>query len=209
MNAQRRTLHPASLFLALVAVTGLALLAPPAARADGGEFTFSVGALLGDDLDLGVSSLEAGFDDSPLYGGRLGWYGWPLGVEGSVMYSPSGLSASLGEAAGDLDARLLYTEVNLLVILIPGPVSPFVTAGVGLHSIGLSDDELDFDVNEFGYNFGGGVKATLGPVGLRVDVRDHVTSFDASELVEPLEILIAEDPTLHNIEVSAGVSIRF
>jgi len=199
--------QPARLLVAVAGVVGLVLAAPTEARADGGEFTFSVGALLGDDLDLGVSALEAGFDDSPLYGGRLGWYGWPLGFEGSVMYSPSGLSGRVGVEVGELDARVLYAEANLVLVLIPGPVSPFVTGGIGLHSIALDDD--DFEHDGFGYNFGGGVKAAIGPVGLRVDVRDHVTSFDVEDLVEPLEILVTEDATLHNIEVSAGVSIRF
>lgn len=199
----------ARMLVALASVACLALVAPSEARADGGEFTFSIGALLGDDLDLGVDALEAGFDDSPLYGGRLGWYGWPVGVEGSVMYSPSGLSGRVGVEVGEVDARVVYAEANLVLVLIPGPVSPFVTGGIGLHSIAIDEDDFNFEHNGFGYNFGGGVKAALGPVGLRVDVRDHVTSFDVEELVEPLEILITEDATLHNIEVSAGVSVRF
>lgn len=184
----------------LVAAASLCFAAPAAAQ---GEATFSVGTLLGDDLDLDFGNLESSFDTAPLFAGRLGWVGYPLGVEGSISYSPSGLSTSGFE---DIDVKVLYAEANVLVVLIPGPISPFVTGGVGLHRFDV--DGADVDDSRFGYNFGGGVKANLGAITIRGDVRDHVTSFDSNEVLIP-EILVLEDSTLHNIEVSVGLGVRF
>lgn len=194
----------------LLTVLAVALLWPGAAHADG-EATFVIGALLGDDLELGSAALTSSFDNSPLYGGRVGWYGWPLGLEGSLVASPSGVPLLSAVGAPELDVRVVYAEANLVLVLVPGPLSPFVSGGVGLHSFKFERGAIDFEHNKLGYNFGGGLKAGVGPLGLRVDVRDHVTSFEIADFpFELLEVLpLAGEPTLHNFEVSAGVSIRF
>jgi hypothetical protein len=109
-----------------------------------GEVSFFVGGLVGGDL---VGLLDDGFslsstlNNGRTYGGRVGYYSFPLGAEGSFAYSKSGLglSADLEEVTVKIGARVMYLEANGLLILIPGPVQPFLTAGGGLHSYEFLD----------------------------------------------------------------------
>lgn len=195
-------------------------LATPATAADG-EVTFFVGGLLGGDINaLSQGDFTSSFQNGPIYGARAGWFGYPFGVEGSFGYSPSGLNAILESDVLEIDTRVMYLDGNLLVILLPFPVSPFVTGGAGLQSFDLHGDippigaDLSLaTVNKFGFNFGGGVKGNIGRVTIRADVRDHLTKFEetdfgiAGEIAQFLGIQFEE--TVHNVEVSFGVGIRF
>lgn len=190
------------------------LLAPSPAMAQGeAEAVFVIGGLLGGDLlDIveGELSLTTAFDNGTIYGGRVGWYGFPLGVEGSFVYSKSGISATLEDFI-TLDARVMYAEANALLIILPGPVQPFVTGGAGLHSFKLNQFE-GVEINKFAFNFGFGVKAKISRVALRFDIRDHRTPFTAGDFGVSEEIAEAigfEDVTLDNVEVSLGIGIRF
>jgi len=198
------------LILSTVLFAGLLTPTPAAAQ---GEATFVFGGLLGGDLlDIGQGDISrtTAFDNGRLYGGRIGWYGFPLGVEGSVVYSRSGISATVEDFI-TLDARVLYAEANVLLIILPGPVQPFVTGGGGLHSFKLNQFE-GVEINKFAFNFGFGVKAKISRVALRFDVRDHRTPFEASDFGVSDEIAEAigfGKATLDNVEVSFGIGIRF
>lgn len=197
--------------LLFTGVLALGVLAAAPASAQTGEISLVVGTVLGDDLEIDDEMIRASFDDSPLYGGRVGVYGYPWGLEGSVVVGPSGLSGDEIELEDELDVRVVYAEGNVLLIPIPGPISPFVTGGVGIHSFKFEGGAVDVTENKLGFNYGGGVKANIGPVGLRADVRDHVTPFDAGDLGPILEpILDVEgDESFHNWEISGGISFRF
>jgi hypothetical protein len=200
------------LFFAPFAVVAGLLFAAPAAAQDG-EVALVIGALLGDDVDIATNEVTRGFDNSPLYGGRAGIYGHPWGFEGSVVFSPSGLAdvEETGPGSNPFDVRVIYAEANVLLIPIPGPVSPFATGGIGIHSFKFDDLGIDVTENQLGFNFGGGIKGDLGPVGLRLDVRNHLTPFDPDD-VDPVLIPIlglTDSKTLHNWEFSGGVSINF
>ena len=120
-----------------------------------------------------------------------------------------------------MDTRVTYLDANLLLIILPTAVSPFVTGGVGLQTFDFQGDIAPvalFDVNlvtvnKFGFNFGGGIKANIQRVTLRLDIRDHLTTFtqdDFGLLGEIAEIEgITFEETVHNVEVSFGVGIRF
>jgi hypothetical protein len=85
---------------------------------------------------------------------------------------------------------------NLLVYAAPrdAVVRPFVTGGIG-----FSDIYTDL---KFGVNFGGGLKFKLSErFGLRLDVRDHVTSVPFDYPNAPTR--------LHNVEYSVGLSWLF
>lgn len=200
------------------------LLAPAPARAGQGEVTFAIGALIGGDLNVLLDedleiALENSFNNAPLYGGRVGWIGYPLGIEGSFIYSPSGLTAHVQDGALTLDTKVYYLEANLLLIIIPGPISPYLTGGLGLHGFdfvagsNLIGGAIDLpDVNKLGYNWGGGVRVGISKVVIRGEVRDHLTRFNEGDFIDP-EIAdalgISFGETLHNFEVSANIGISF
>jgi len=193
---------------AAVAVALAATLAPAAAQAQGTtEVTFAVGALLGDDINLGfeiIDEARAKFENSPIYGGRVGYYTYPLGVEASFMYSPSGVRVVPVQLTPD-SVGLFYAEVNALLLIIPGPVQPFVTGGVGLHHIKFTYDIGQLSESAFGWNWGGGLKLNLGPVVVRAEARDHVTRFESGDVLA----LLGVSNTFHNWEASLGIGVAF
>jgi hypothetical protein len=182
------------------------------------ETTFVGGASISGDISVlegaNWDQISAAIKNSPLFGLRVGGYGYPIGFEGSLIYSPSGLT---GGALNDLiqaNANILYVEANLLVIILPGPVSPFVTGGGGLHYFNFNiADLVNFNNTHFGYNFGGGLKINASKVTIRLDVRDHVTNLTLDDLRLGLigQILGITSPELkiHNVELSVGIGIRF
>jgi hypothetical protein len=62
-----------------------------------------------------------------------------------------------------------------------------------------------------GYIFGGGLKVAVGTLGLRLDLKDHITPLDVTQLgPEFLQIVgIAESTNVHNVEFSGGITIKF
>lgn len=200
-------------FSTLSALLGLAVAlawtAPVSAQ--DGEVSFVIGALFGDDLDLGLEELENSFDNAPLFGGRIGVYGHPFGLEGSLVVSPSSVPEFEDIELGGLDVRIMYAEVNALLIILPGPLSPFATGGVGIHSFKFEDTAFESTENQLGFNFGGGIKGNIGPLAVRLDIRDHLTSFDPDD-VDPVLVPILgldDEHTVHNWEVSAGIGVHF
>jgi len=180
------------------------------------EASFFVGGLVGGDLATLVDdgfSLSSTIENGRTYGGRLGYYTFPLGVEGSFTYSNSGLGITAGfdQATVKIGARVMYLEANALLILLPGPVQPFVTGGGGFHSYEFLD-LAGVKLQKFGWNFGGGVKVNIKRVSLRVDVRDHLTQFTAADLnidQEFADLLNIGTQSLHNAELTFGIGFRF
>lgn len=192
-------------WMALLLVTAL----PGVAEAQ--QISGVFGRLLGDDvLDRAplVDSVEGvEFADANLYGARVAWGLGGLELEASVVYSSTSL---LEETALEVDASFLYGEGNLVLGLLPGPVTPFVTGGLGLHRISLDIPGADAET-KLGYNVGAGVKVGLGGFGVRADLRDHITPLDFADIdpafAEALNLL--ESKTLHNVELSLGVMFTF
>ena len=202
-------------FLAAAAVMSLSIAGKAGAE---GEVTLVFGASISGDIsvldDLDINQVETAVKNSPLFGLRLGTYGFPFGIEGSFIYSPSGLSGGAFEDLIEANASILYTEANLLLIILPGPVSPFVTAGLGLHYLSFNiADLVTFDRSKLGYNLGGGLKINASRVSFRVDLRDHVTTFGFADLglgiIGDLIGLSNAETRLHNLELSFGLGIRF
>lgn len=192
---------------ALVVVALAAFLVPLRVEAQSVEASFAIGALVGDDIEVGFDLEEdagARFDDSALFGGRVGWYGFPVGVEAGILYGPSGVA---GEAdfVVPFDAGLLYVEANALLFFLPGPIQPFVTGGAGVHRITLALGADGAAETALGWNLGGGLKARVRRLSLRADVRDHVTDFDSADALALLGI----DNTFHNWEATFGIGVEF
>lgn len=201
-----------------LAVAVLSLVPAVRAQADS-EVSFVVGA----SVSGNISFLDEGFDfddfqtaikNSPLFGIRVGTYGFPIGFEGSLTYSPAALTGGVFDDLVEANTNILYAEANVLVIILPGPVSPFVTGGLGLHYLDFNvADLVTFDNTKLGYNFGGGLKVNASRVSLRVDVRDHVTTLALDDfglgILGPILGLGETSARLHNVELSFGVGIRF
>jgi opacity protein-like surface antigen len=184
------------------------------ARADN-ELTFVLGAGFGGDFNVLTDpnlDLTAAFQNSPIYGIRVGKYGFPFGFEGSLTFNPSSV---VGAAFNqELAANLLYAEANVLVIVLPGPISPFVTSGIGLHYVDINlADFLSLSNAKFGWNFGGGIKFNISRLALRFDVRDHVTTFGLDDFglgtIGNLIGLTNPEARVHNVEASVSIGIRF
>lgn len=192
--------------LLLISATVLA----PAPAAAGPELTFVLGAMIGDSLtdvlQIRPNNLTTGFKNAPIFGGRLGWSAFPFAVEGSLVYSPSAVRIA---NLGSLDANLVYAEAEVQILILPGPIAPFVGGGIGIHSIQLRSLDVPRETT-VGYVFGGGLKAAFGSLGLRVDLRDHITPLDVTAGSEFVEVLgIAANTKIHNVELSGGLTIRF
>ena len=185
------------------------------------ELTTVLGGLSGGDLkSLEEGDITRGFKNSRLFGTRLGWVSFPIGVELSLVTSPSGLWSDIElpdeistNQVPDIDTRVTYGEANLLIIPIPGPISPYGTVGFGVHSFLFKHDQpVGTRVTKFGWNLGGGIKANIQKVTLRFDVRDHVTTIGLHDF--GLGFLggilgFGADEKVHNIEISLGIGIRF
>ena len=191
-------------------ITMVTLLIPAPATA-GPEVTFVLGAMIGDSLadvlQLRPGNLTEGFENAPIFGGRVGWSAFPFALEGSLLYSPSAISIA---NIGSINANLVYAEAEVQILILPGPVAPFLGAGLGIHSIQAKIGNLPRETM-LGYVFGGGLKAAFGSLGLRVDLKDHITPLDVTQLSPQfLQVIgIVENTNLHNIEFSGGVTIRF
>ena len=196
--------------LAAPLMAGVLLMALPSASLAEGEVTGVIGGLIGGDLNnvlFGNVSAKGAFDNGPLYGVRAGWFARFFGVEASYVTSPSGVNLSLPNAGPGVNARVSYLEGNVLWIMIPGPVSPFISGGLGLHNYDFEDTE---DLKKMGYNFGGGLKINIKAITLRGEVRDHLTPFDKGDFrIGDLITDLTGHDTLHNVEISGGIGVRF
>jgi hypothetical protein len=203
-------MHTRHLLIILLLISMVTLLIPKPVAAIP-AVTFVLGSMIGDSLSevlqVRLATLTEGFKNAPILGGRIGWSLFPFGVEGSLLYSPSAIDSTGGDSFG---AGIMYAEVEAQMLILPGPVSPFFGGGIGLHSIKLQVGATPRET-VIGYVFGGGLKATFGTLGLRVDIKDHITPLKITELdpnfVDALGTAVSNN--LHNIEFSGGVTIKF
>ena len=203
-------MHTRHLLIILLLISMVTLLIPKPVAAIP-AVTFVLGTMIGDSLSevlqVRLGRLTEGFENSPSLGGRMGGSLIPFAVEGSLLYSPSAIDSTGGDSFG---ASIMYAEVEAQMLILPGPVSPFFGGGIGLHSIKLQVGTTPRET-VIGYVFGGGVRATFGTLGLRVDIKDHITPLKITELdpnfVDALGTAVSNN--LHNIEFSGGVTIKF
>lgn len=190
-------------------LVGVIVVPQPAAAQ---EVSFVIGALIGDSFKdvLGIVNLPTiaeDFENAPLFGGRVGASAFPFAIEGSIIYSPSAVNLTGGSS---YDAKLIYAEAELQIIIFPGPVQPFVGGGLGLHHIRLQVGTTPTET-VLGYVLGGGLKLAFGSVGARVDLKDHITPLKVEDLDPEFRqtLFLVRDQTLHNVELSGGITIRF
>jgi hypothetical protein len=114
--------------------------------------------------------------------------------------------ALAGESQGAVTVHQFFYDLMLHLTPRGAAVRPFVIGGLGFS--GFFPPETDLvqtaGITKFGFNYGGGLKFKLNRLlGLRVDVRDHISA-------KP-NILSLPDVggKLHQLEFSAGVSLLF
>ena len=200
----------------LLVVFFVAGIASKDARADSALTVFG-GANIGGDFSLltdgGNLDLETSIKNSPIFGMRVGSYGFPIGFEGSLTYSPSAIIGGINDQL-DIKTNILYVEANAIVIILPGPIAPFVTGGIGIHYLNFDLADLTTtSQTKFGWNLGGGLKINVARVALRVDIRDHITTLGLNDfglgIIGDIIGLASTDARVHNVELSFGVGIRF
>ncbi len=111
-----------------------------------------------------------------------------------------------GEDQGSVTVHQFFYDLMFHLTPRGSVVRPFVVGGLGFSGFFPPQSDLvqTAGITKFGYNYGGGLKFRLHPrLGLRVDIRDHVSN-------KP-NILSLPDVTgkLHQFEYSAGVSLLF
>jgi hypothetical protein len=166
----------------LIAVVTFVLALPAVSRAQGylvPNFGWDFGGAAGNCPSLWTDCQEK----RTSYGVTFGKIGGLFGFEGDLGYAPDffGESPTFG-------TNSLVTLMGNVVIAFPaGPVRPFVEGGVGLIRTRLdllkTPTTGNFDANNFGYNFGGGLMVLLpAHLGFRGDIRYFRTLSDISIL---------------------------
>lgn len=203
--------------LLVVAITILTLGTSTGSAYAESALTVFGGANIGGDLNLvtggGDFDLQTAIKNSPLFGMRVGTYGFPIGFEGSLTYSPSAIIGGINDQV-DINTNILYVEANAIVIILPGPIAPFVTGGIGAHYLNFNlADFASTSQTKFGWNLGGGLKINVERVAFRVDIRDHITTIGLNDfglgIIGDIIGLASTDARVHNVELSFGVGIRF
>jgi opacity protein-like surface antigen len=209
-DSTRQALPDSRLMHPLFAAAALVLLFSSGLGAQSAEIGLTVGWSRYNDNRIGTfRTFEEGqvpvfLDNGIRIGGRLSFNSWLfLGHELSYAYQRSALTFGDGPSDGMSVHNFYY---NFVAHATPQdtPVRPFGTVGVGFSGYfppGVSSLSGGGD-NRFGFNYGGGVKFRLNEIfGIRLDIRDHVTSKPFS--------LVDSSGRLHNLELSAGLSLLF
>ncbi len=123
--------------------------------------------------------------DFGVFGARLYRTNAPLGFEHTIAYSPNFL---------DSEANLIIYNTNLLV-QAPLPVlKPYATVGAGL--VRAAGDGPGAFGTKFAFNYGGGIKLMMGPIGVRIDARGY-------------RIRNVGDSALNVVEASVGIVFAY
>ena len=124
--------------------------------------------------------------DFGVFGARLYRSNLPIGAEFTLAYSPNFVESQ---------ANAFIYNVNFRASLLPGPVTPYVTAGVG--GIRAGGDGPGAFGNKFAFNYGGGLKLGLiGPIEGRFDLRGY-------------SVRGIQDQNLNLLEATVGIVFGF
>ncbi len=166
------------------------------------------------DVDLYVGAIKFGGvgggegSTELVFGGRYGYN----------MNANSTIEANFGFLIPENSKILMYHINYLYNVLLSGneKITPFFTGGVGAITIMTDDQEVGGQTVEgttdtgMTLNFGGGLKyAASGPWGIRVDVRDHIDSWDVITVDPQTLTQTTETEYRNSIEFSGGVTYSF
>jgi hypothetical protein len=160
----------------VLAACGILITAFPAEARAEWQFAPFFGLTFGGDTSL--ADLEGGAQDVHWnFGGAVTVIGaWPLGVEGLFTYTPHFFD---GDGPTIFESSRALALMGNVVLAAPRSwneygLRPFVSGGIGLLSVSVSDvlGVLTFREHLLGYNAGGGAVGFLNErTGLRFDLR--------------------------------------
>lgn len=200
-------------------VLAASLAFAPAAHAQdaygrgGVEIGAFAGYLLPDEPDFQSGEEAFEFDESILFGGRLG-YVFPF----NVFLEAEGLFASpdiaRGSSVDEVDLFKYGGSLGLNLQLARA-FQFYLLGGAGAISYDIptvGDDDIDFDETDFSPHFGAGFRIFLGPhLAIRLDARDHLLTDGFIDLRRALDPgLTFEDDAesvVHNLTFSGGLSL--
>lgn len=175
------------------------------------ELALTAGPFLGDDVLESIPVVGApdriGFADGLFLGARFTFGLIFAELEATLATAGSSL---LADTEGEFSSRFTYAEGGVVFKILPGPVAPFLAGGVGYHRIGFGLEGAESYVS-LGYYVGAGLKLKLGKLGVRGDLRDHITPIKLDSLDPSVAEAIGLDRnvTVHNFELSAALLISF
>lgn len=167
-------------------------------------------ALFGD-LWKGPIGTSVRSRNGAFYGLQLGLNATPVvGIVGSVGYSRTDLEAGLpilgGAAFGSSETVYYDAGVQLRVPVAGRSISPFIQAGAGGVHHTLESGILDVESNSPALHLGAGLDMDLTPnVGLRLQLRDYISKFDAREAV----YLDVDGASSHTLAFTMGLRVGF
>lgn len=144
----------------------------------------------------------AELDAAPAFGGSVGVrWGHRFGVEGSLVYMPTEISATADgqPLEADVDLFLASGNVSWFIPVSSPRLQPYLTAGAGakIYDYAIADTESHADLS---VNWGGGVSLQVSRLlRLRLDARDHVSWLDP-------EVDGLDSEAQHDAIFSAGLS---
>ena len=156
----------------LVAVAGLtlsaAVAAPASAQATEDLRTIRFGVQGGLSMPMGDFGdvAKSGFIIGGLVDARPA--SLPFGLRFNVDYQNWGVDSDLVDGSFNMFSG---TAAAMFTVPTTGGISPYVLGGVGMYSIGCSED-CDRET-EFGFNLGGGLNFNLGTMDTFAEIRYH------------------------------------
>lgn len=190
------------------------ILAPAAldAQAPGARFDLvpHAGYAVFGDLWKGPLGTRIGSRNGALYGVQVGLRLTPvLGITGSVAYADGDLEAGLpilGGAAFGTSETLYYDAGLELRLPVGSGTTPFLQAGAGGVRHDIASGIVDLTSSSPAFHVGGGLDMALTPaLGLRLQVRDYISKFDAREAI----FLDVDGATDHTLALTAGLRLSF
>ncbi|MGQ0712292.1 MAG: outer membrane beta-barrel protein [Gemmatimonadaceae bacterium] len=157
-------------------------------------------------------------DNGAVYGVQLGIDMTPnLALVGNFGYSRTNwefeFPGTLASPAGDVGVWLYDGNLQLKVPFAAGAgtFSPFLQAGVGAIKFTADRDDFNADgTTNIAYNAGLGADFNVGALGLRLLVKDYISSFEWDEFRnanDPNDLQNAE--TSHNFAFTLGLKLGF
>lgn len=179
---------------------------PPAAAAQGLTVNPYAGYYDFDESSFAEAFEDLDTDGEPLWGARLGFapderFSFDLAY-GRTSVTNEGVIEGDILLREDATIQLFYGAANWHLPI--GPLDLFLSGGLG--AVQYQEEERDSQTDLL-VNFGAGASVPVGPVRVRVDVKDHVDLCRADEDFEFPDGPCFDDETLQNIEISAGLVI--
>ena len=186
-----------------------------------GSVNAGVGIVPDSDIDetaagLGTISAELSYDTGYTVGGAVGYMMEKFRGEGEISYQANDMDSisipSLGSISVNGDVSALTFLVNgYLDFATGGPLTPYITAGLGYSKVEADMEGESEDDNLFTYQLGVGVGYAMSET-LTLDLRYRYLGFEdfESSYYEPsLGTTVTETVEISSHNITAGLRFAF